>query len=113
MISADQIRAARALLGLEQRALAQTAGVSVATLRRVEAGAAPEETLRRVARALEAAGAEFIEGGVRRHAAPLSAEALEERRRRIREILAEVDAMPVLDPDFTEEWLYGPDGAPA
>lgn len=38
MITADQLRAARALLRLDQAELARRAGVSPATLRRVERG---------------------------------------------------------------------------
>ena len=37
MISAAQLRAARALLGLDQRTLAALAGVSVPTVQRMEA----------------------------------------------------------------------------
>lgn len=37
MITAPQLRAARALLGMDQRALAQAAGLSLATIRRMEA----------------------------------------------------------------------------
>jgi predicted transcriptional regulator len=63
MIEAPQIRAARALLDINQTTLSQWAGVSVATIKRIES--APEirgtvETLRRIQKALEAAGVEFI-----------------------------------------------------
>jgi transcriptional regulator with XRE-family HTH domain len=69
-ITPGQIRAARALLRLEQAELAERAKVSVVTIRRVEA----ERGLERVAPAtfasvrsvLEQAGAEFIPEGVRR-----------------------------------------------
>ena len=37
MITAGQLRAARALLGLDQRALAELAGLSVPTIQRMEA----------------------------------------------------------------------------
>jgi transcriptional regulator with XRE-family HTH domain len=37
MITAPQMRAARALLGIDQRTLAQRAGVSVPTIQRMEA----------------------------------------------------------------------------
>ena len=37
MISAGQLRAARALLGIDQRSLAVAAGLSVATIQRMEA----------------------------------------------------------------------------
>jgi hypothetical protein len=45
-----------------------------------------------------------------RHAALVSDRA--ERDRRIREFLAEVDRMPVLDPRDHGEMLYGEDGLP-
>jgi transcriptional regulator with XRE-family HTH domain len=73
-ITSEQITAARALLRVGQAELAQRADISVVTIRRIESPAriaqvAPE-TLATVQRALEAAGAEFIEGGVRRCSAP-------------------------------------------
>jgi len=37
MISAGQLRAARALLGIDQKALAELAGLSVPTIQRMEA----------------------------------------------------------------------------
>lgn len=68
MIDFAQIRAARALLGMNQADLAKSASVHVATIRRIEAttdvrGAA--ETLWKIQKTLEAAGIEFIseEGG--------------------------------------------------
>jgi len=106
----DQLRAARALLGLEQRAVARDAGISVATLRRVEAGVAPDDTARRVAEALHRAGVRFIAHGVqlRKHGAV----AINERSRRLDEILAQADSIPVIDPSVTEASLYGDDGLP-
>src|SRR5262249_23458916 len=63
MISAAQIRAARALLDLSQAQLSKLASVSATTIKRLEAasevrGAA--ETLWKIQRAIEAAGVEFI-----------------------------------------------------
>ncbi len=70
LISPEQIRAARALLRLEQGELARRAQVSVVTIRRLEAEQGAERVtpviLDGVRQALEQAGAEFIEGGVRR-----------------------------------------------
>jgi DNA-binding XRE family transcriptional regulator len=71
-ITPEQIRAARALLRLDQTTLAQYAGISVITLRRLEdrhglSKVAPT-TVEVVRRALEKAGAEFIDKGVRRSA---------------------------------------------
>ncbi|HLS84099.1 MAG TPA: helix-turn-helix transcriptional regulator [Arenimonas sp.] len=64
MISAAQLRAARALLGLDQRTLAALAGVSVPTVQRMEASPghvrATVETLTRIVTALEKAGVELI-----------------------------------------------------
>jgi len=63
MISAAQIRAARALLDISQNQLSKLATVSATTIKRLEAasevrGAA--DTLWKIQRALEAAGVEFI-----------------------------------------------------
>lgn len=58
-----QLRAARALTGLSQAEVAESAGVSIPTLKRAEAGGpirvAPE-TINVIAKALEKAGVEFI-----------------------------------------------------
>ena len=70
LITPDQIRAARALLRMDQDELARRANVSVVTVRRLEApgglGKVAPGTFDEVQRALEAAGAEFVERGVRR-----------------------------------------------
>lgn len=69
-ITPEQIRAARALLHLDQAELAARARISVLTIRRLESR--PESsrvapgTAAGVCVALEAAGAEFIPDGVRR-----------------------------------------------
>lgn len=67
MISAAQLRAARALLDLSQRELADAAGVSVPTIRRMEASAdvvrANVDTLMKIIGALNAAGIELIGDG--------------------------------------------------
>ncbi len=74
IIQPDQIRAARALLRLEQAEVAQRAGVSVVTIRRLESeggeARVAEATIAEVQRVLEQEGAEFIPGGVRRRATP-------------------------------------------
>jgi transcriptional regulator with XRE-family HTH domain len=72
-ITPEQIRAARALLRLEQAELAERAHVSVVTIRRLErargsARVAPG-TLMGVRKVLEQAGAEFVPDGVRRRRA--------------------------------------------
>jgi len=67
VITGPQLRASRALLGLEQRALAEAAGVSLPTIQRMEASPgsvrAVVDTLVKVMGALEAAGIEFINDG--------------------------------------------------
>jgi transcriptional regulator with XRE-family HTH domain len=62
MVSSRQIRAARALLGWTQQALADKAVVAVNTLRAIEADKPypKDETVSAVRRALEAAGVLFI-----------------------------------------------------
>lgn len=64
MMTANQLRAARALLGIGQRELAEAAGVSVPTIRRMEASRgtvrANVDTLVKVIDALGAAGVELI-----------------------------------------------------
>lgn len=59
-----QMRAARALLGIDQRTLAQMAGVSVPTIQRMEASSGNVrgivDSLTKVIAALEGAGLELI-----------------------------------------------------
>ena len=67
MLTAAQMRAARALVGMEQRALAEASGVSLPTIQRMEASQGVVrgviESLMKVMGALEAAGVEFINEG--------------------------------------------------
>ncbi len=67
-VTPDQIRAARALLRLDQAELAHRAHVSVVTIRRLEAADGGERvagsTLDGIREVLEQAGAEFIPDGV-------------------------------------------------
>ena len=64
MISAAQLRAARALLGVDQRGLAAMSGVSLPTIQRMEASVGhvrgAVSTLTKVVEALDAAGIELI-----------------------------------------------------
>lgn len=64
MITAAQLRAARALLGIDQKTLAELAGVSVPTIQRMEAsqGNVREvvESLTKIVEALDLAGIELI-----------------------------------------------------
>ena len=67
MLTAAQMRAARALVGMEQKMLAELSGVSLPTIQRMEASNGVVrgviETLMKVMGALEAAGVEFINEG--------------------------------------------------
>jgi len=64
MLTPPQLRAARALLGIDQRTLAQRAGVSLPTIQRMEASdgyvRGVVDTLTRVVAALEREGIELI-----------------------------------------------------
>ena len=67
MITGPQIRAARALLGVDQKTLARMAGLSVPTIQRMEANdsivGGMVDSLTRVVSAIEAAGVELIAEG--------------------------------------------------
>jgi predicted transcriptional regulator len=64
LITAAQMRAARAMLGIDQRTLAELASVSLPTIQRMEASNGTVrgvvETLTKVVEALDAAGIELI-----------------------------------------------------
>ena len=64
VITSHQMRAARALLGIDQKTLAEMAGVSVPTIQRMEASGGTVrgvvESLTRVVDALRRAGVELI-----------------------------------------------------
>lgn len=64
MLTPAQLRAARALLGLDQRTLAELAGVSLPTIQRMEASEGyvrgVVDTLTKVVAALEREGIELI-----------------------------------------------------
>jgi transcriptional regulator with XRE-family HTH domain len=64
MLTPAQLRAARALLGIDQRALAELAGVSVPTIQRMETSdgyvRGVVDTLTKVVTALERQGVELI-----------------------------------------------------
>ena len=64
MTTPDQLRAARAILGLTQPAVAAAAGVSSMTLKRAEGSgkpAASADAIAAIRAALEEAGVEFID----------------------------------------------------
>ena len=64
MISAAQLRAARALAGLDQKRLAELSGLSVPTIQRMEASEGTVrgvvDTLTKVVEAFDRAGVELI-----------------------------------------------------
>jgi len=64
MITASQLRAARALLGIDQRELAAQAGLSLPTIQRMEASdgviRGNVDSLMKLVSALDAAGIELI-----------------------------------------------------
>jgi len=67
MITSAQMRAARALLGIDQRRLAELAGLSLPTIQRMEASGGVVrgniDSLMKLAAALDAAGIELIAEG--------------------------------------------------
>ena len=67
MITAAQLRAARALLGIDQRKLAELSGLSVPTVQRMEASEGVirgnVDSLMKLIGALDAAGIELIADG--------------------------------------------------
>jgi transcriptional regulator with XRE-family HTH domain len=68
LTTGNQLKAARALIGLDQGDVAQRAGVNVNTIRSMEAsGSAPiagrSANVQRVQQVLEAAGIEFLSHG--------------------------------------------------
>jgi transcriptional regulator with XRE-family HTH domain len=114
-ITPAQIRAARALLRMDQDELARRANVSVVTVRRLEApdglSKVGSGTVEEIQHVLEAAGAEFIERGVRQRA--WTPEEVEVRYQRITAI-AQRSAERFKDaPPFSEDDLYDENGLPA
>ena len=67
MITAGQMRAARALLGIDQRQLAELSGVSLPTIQRMEASDGVVrgviDTLTKVVEALDRAGVTLVGDG--------------------------------------------------
>ena len=110
----DQLRAARAFLGLDQGDAAKLANVPVEVVRQVEAvdgHAVPTMVMDSIRSALEQAGIEFIPDGVRRRRAarPDDASLFEDLRAisiRSAERLQKHGTM-------TDADLYGDDGLPA
>jgi len=71
VLTAAQLKAARALVGWEQRTLAEASGISVPTIQRMESSngnvRGVVDTLMKVMTALENAGVEFIHDGTVSH----------------------------------------------
>lgn len=114
-IICDQVRGARALLRLARADLARRTGVSLVTIRRIEAPAEASNvsgaTVAAVVAALEAAGAEFIDGGVRRREDPANvARWLQEHLRRESD---GIDAIIRGRLIMTDHDLYDENGLPA
>lgn len=67
MMTAAQMRAARALLGIDQKTLAELSGLSIPTIQRMESSngnvRGVVDSLTRVVAALESAGIELIGDG--------------------------------------------------
>jgi DNA-binding XRE family transcriptional regulator len=67
MLTSEQIRGARAMLRMEQRELAASAGISLETVKRIERSPGPISALvataEKIQQALEQAGIEFTNGG--------------------------------------------------
>ena len=113
MATPEQIKAARALLRMEQEELARRAGVSVTTIRRLEAAdceyAVAEETVAGVQMALQEAGVEFIHDGVRR----VRKEADRDLVADLMKIAEESARLQEGGPKWTEDDLYDENGLPA
>lgn len=111
LITSDQIRAARALLRIDQEELARRANVSVVTVRRSEVpglGQVGPGTVDEIRRALEAAGAEFVDRGVRRR--KHDDEEAAALRRDLHELAMRSAARQARLPGFTEDDLYDENG---
>jgi transcriptional regulator with XRE-family HTH domain len=71
MITASQLRAARALAGLDQKMLAELSGLSLPTIQRMEASdgviRGNVDSLTKLVRALDEAGIEIIGDGAISH----------------------------------------------
>ena len=113
MATPEQIKAARALLRMEQEELARRAGVSVTTIRRLEAAdreyAVAEDTAHGVQNALQEAGVEFIHDGV----CLKQQEDKDELFKKLLAIAQESARHQQGEVLFTEDDLYDENGLPA
>jgi transcriptional regulator with XRE-family HTH domain len=102
LVTGNQLKAARALAGVEQQQLADAASVHVNTIRKMEAKEHAEITstvhvLRRVETALEGFGVEFTNGdrpGVRLRAAPVIAKTAPPKKTRRRQAAMDKSTKP-------------------
>lgn len=113
MITSEQVRAARALLRLDQGELARRARVSAATIRRLESAGGTakvgEDKVAAVQAELEKAGVEFIAEGLRRRPARRDPDAIYRELREIAErSAAELAGRKLL----TDDDLYDERGLP-
>jgi transcriptional regulator with XRE-family HTH domain len=112
LIAPEQIRAARALLRLDPAKVAHDAGISIVTLRRLEAedglSKVAPTTVDEVRKVLERAGAEFIDRGVRRGAA--TPEEIRSIKQEIDQIVARGTALMAQYPYLTDDELYDETG---
>ncbi len=113
MVTPEQIKAARALLRMEQEELARRAGVSVTTIRRLEAVdreyAVAEETAEGVRNALQEAGVEFIHDGVKRVRKEVDRDLVAD----LMKIAEESARLLKNSPPLTDDDLYDENGLPA
>ncbi len=98
MITSQQLRAARALLGIDQRELAQRAGLSTPTIQRMEASDGQVrgvvDTLVKVIAALEDSGIELIGENMPSAGCGRGVRLLEPAPRRLKTASAAVQATP-------------------
>lgn len=103
MITVEQIRAARAMLGLKQSELAKKSGLSLSTLNKIERGIQTDpqtSTIRAIRLALEAEGIKFTAQGCGEMSVSLK---LSRTSRPNRKILIIDDSVP--DRTLYREWL--------
>jgi transcriptional regulator with XRE-family HTH domain len=114
IITPEQIRAARALLRIDQKDLASRANVSVVTVRRMEAedglSKLSPDTVNGIRTVLEEAGVEFIYRGVRLE--PRLNEEQQALFERIRDITLKSAAELAGGEHWTEADLYDENGLP-
>ena len=113
MVTPEQIKAARALLRMEQEELAKRAGVSVTTIRRLEAASGEYTvagaTAGEVQTALQEAGVEFIHDGVRRVGLAADPGLIADLRKIAKESAKAQAALP----QWAEDDLFDSHGLPA